>query len=223
MKWGVLRWSGSACMALVLAMAASAPAAVREDSAIAPTALPPAPASPCTPPRSPVLACPIAALTPVVIVIDAELGSKISKPGDTFPLHLRSPIIVNGVELVPAGTAGMGEVVHSKRAGMSGSPGELILAARYLAIGGQRLPLRSLHLVAGGTDHTRSVTTLAIVSAPMPIPVALVGLFMTGGNTVVPAGTVASARTAADFLVPLAAGAAPPATITSSSTGGEQK
>src|SRR5262245_4046011 len=57
----------------------------------------------------------VPALTEISVEILADLGSKTSTTGDTFPLRLAAPIVIDGVELVPAGTAGMGEVIHAKK------------------------------------------------------------------------------------------------------------
>ncbi|MET0587174.1 MAG: hypothetical protein ABWZ75_01520 [Novosphingobium sp.] len=70
------------------------------------------------------------ALTPVSIQILAALGSKVSKSGDTFPIRLAAPVIVDGTVAIPAGAEGMGEVVHAKKGGGIGAAGELVLAAR---------------------------------------------------------------------------------------------
>jgi hypothetical protein len=148
------------------------------------------------------------ALTPVRIEIAGRVGSRISKPGDLFPIRLAVPILRDGVVQVPAGAEGMGEVVHAKRSGMSGSAGELILAARYIVVDGRQLRLRSLHLAAAGKDATRAIDGFAVAAAASPVPVSVLGLFVTGGETVVPAGTIASARTAEDFRL------APPVPVT---------
>lgn len=148
-------------------------------------------------------------LTPAELEIDEPLGSKISKSGQTFAFHLRSPIVVDGREVVPAGTTGQGEVVHAKKGGGSGAPGELVLAARYLDVGGRRLLLRSLHLSSSGTDRIASVHRLAIASAVSPVPVALLGYFITGGETTIAKGAIAAAKTAVDFDVTLSGAVLP--------------
>ena len=74
----------------------------------------------------------MAALTPIHIEILADLGSATSHSLDPFPIRLADPIIVDGVEVVAAGSDGQGEVVHAKKSGGSGTPGELVLAARWI-------------------------------------------------------------------------------------------
>lgn len=167
----------------------------------------PAPAPPPLP-AGPVLP----ALTVIEIVLDADISSKTNKSGDTFPLHLAAPLVIDGRTVAPAGTQGQGEVVHAKKGGGMGAAGELVLAARWLDIGGRRLRLRSLNFADFGKDKIKTVSTLsaAAASAPYAAPVALLGFFITGGNKVYPRGTTAQAKTAEDFpLDPPAATAAP--------------
>lgn len=160
--------------------------------------------------------CPtIAALTPIRIEILAELGSKTSKSGDTFPIRLAEPLVVDGHELVPAGAMGMGEVVHAKKAGGSGAAGELVLAARYLDVDGRHMKLRSLRLVPAGNSKINTVNTLLVATSPTILaPVALAGFFVNGGQATVPLGTIAEAKTAESFEFPAPAKevAAPEAT-----------
>lgn len=105
---------------------------------------------------------------------------------------------------MPAGVAGMGEVVHAKGSGGSGAAGELVLAARYLEWRGQRLRLRSLRLSAGAQSNINKVHALNIASAASPVPIGLLGFFITGGQATVSEGTIADAKTAeAAMLVPV--------------------
>lgn len=138
----------------------------------------------------------VAALTPVTIEIAAMLGSKLSKTGDTFPIRLAAPILVDGNAVIPAGTGGMGEVVHAKKGGGSGAPGELVLAARYLDVDGRRLRLRSLHVTAVGKDRIGEAGVVGVTFG-------VIGLLVTGGESIVPEGSIAEAKTAEAFsLIP---------------------
>lgn len=145
----------------------------------------------------------IPALTPVSIEILVPVGSKISKTADMFPIRLAAPIVVDGATLVPAGTAGMGEVVHAKKSG-SGAGGELILAARYLDLDGHRLRLRSMNLTSRGGDQA----ALALAASQL---VGVFALGITGKNTEIAAGTRAEAKTAEAITLPILPAAAPAA------------
>jgi hypothetical protein len=141
----------------------------------------------------------IPALTPVRLELLAPLGSKISKSGDSFPIRLAEPLVIDGTRRLPAGVAGMGEVVHAKKAGGSGAPGELVLAARYLEVCGRRLRLRSMHLSPTGTSSMNTVNALNVASAASPLPIGLLGFAIHGGQVTVPTGTIADAKTAEGF------------------------
>lgn len=162
-----------------------------------------APPQPISAPVPPCTSC-IPALTPIELVIDADLGSKISTTGQTFPLHLAAPLVIDGREMLPAGTAGQGEVVHAKKAGGGGASGELVLAARFLTVGDRTVRLRSMRTALAGADRMGTVNALNAVSAAA-LPVAsFIGFAITGRNVVYPKGTVASAKIAEDFTIGLA-------------------
>jgi hypothetical protein len=159
---------------------------------------PPAQQAAAEPARNGALTIP--ALTPVSIAILIPLGSKISTSGDHFPISLAAPIVIDGHEAIPAGAMGMGEVVHAKKAGGSGAPGELVLAARYLEIGDRRLRLRSLRFGVTGRSAAGEVSGINIAGAAAGVPIGLVGFLIKGGEAVVPEGTVAEAKTAEAFV-----------------------
>jgi hypothetical protein len=147
----------------------------------------------------------VPALTEVAIEILADLGSRTSQQGDTFPLRLAAPVVIDGVELIPAGTPGVGEVIHAKKSGGSGAAGELVLAARYLEVGGARLPLRSLRFDATAKDRMRTVETIELASAAVMPVASFIGFFIKGDQLSLASGSVLTAKTAADFVVEIAA------------------
>lgn len=145
----------------------------------------------------------IPALTPVKLELLATLGSKLSKSGEMFPIRLAEPIFIDGREVVAAGATGMGEVVHAKKSGGMGAAGELVLAARYLDIGGQRLRLRSMSQSPSGRSNIGTVNTINVASAASPLPIGLIGFFIKGGQVTIEQGSIADAKTASAFtLVP---------------------
>jgi hypothetical protein len=167
----------------------------------------------CPPPTVETGPC-IPALTPVRIVVRAHLGSKISTSGETFALELADPIVVDGKMLIPAGTTGMGEVVHAKTSGGSGASGELVLAARYLDFGGRRLRLRSLNFAVAGTDRYGTVQNLNIAAAVTVPALSLIGFFIKGKGIDIPEGMEAMAKTAEPFVLdPLPAALPEPAPV----------
>ena len=138
----------------------------------------------------------VAALTPVELEMRATVSSKVSHTGDIFPLRVTRPILVNGVTVVPAGAAAVGEVVHAKKSGGSGAAGELIVAARYVEIDGRRMRLRSLQLSTTGRDQTE----LAMASAQA---ISFLAFAIRGKNTEIPEGMHMTAKVAEPFIVAL--------------------
>lgn len=129
----------------------------------------------------------------VELEIAAPLTSRTNRHGDWFPIRLAEAITIDGVEIVPAGTEGMGQVVHGARSRMAGGAGELTLAVRYLEHCGQRIPLHRLRYFVPG----RSNEQLAFAVAVTPI-IGPLSIFITGGEVRVPEGTRVRAEIAAD-------------------------
>lgn len=137
--------------------------------------------------------------TEVVLAVADSLASKTSKIGDRFRISLASPVTdASGKILLRVGIVGEGEVIHAAKPGFGGKGGELILAARFLQCGDERVPLGRFHLGGSGNDTSKTtITTSAVVGAVSPIA-AVPLMFVTGGDYRVPAGTLAQARINAD-------------------------
>jgi hypothetical protein len=151
----------------------------------------------------------IAAGTPIDIELAEAVSSKTHKRGDRFAIRLIAPVMLAGRPVLPAGLAGVGEVVDAAPAGPLGRPAKLLLAARYLDLRGAHVPLRSFRLGVAGKD------TSNIVMAGSYVPYAgVLALFIHGGEIEIPAGTQSHAKIAVDLDadgVPLPAGSAAPA------------
>lgn len=130
---------------------------------------------------------------PVVIRIEEQLGSKLSKTGQFFNLSLAEPVMEGHRTLIPAGAPGRGQVVHAKKGGFSGSAGELILAARYVEYQGRQIKLRSMRFAETGKDNTGTAMAVGIAAG-------VIGYFISGGNTIVEPGTTANAKFAVDTI-----------------------
>lgn len=154
----------------------------------------PAPApSPC---------CTVPARTPVAIEITDTVNSKANRSRDAFAFRLAEPLAVAGRVVAPAGTPGVGEVVHAARARAMGKAGELILAARYLQLGETRIPLRSLRVgQRQGRDSSGTLSTINVVAAGTVPALSLVAFVIAGGEVNIPAGTRADAQIAAEIVL----------------------
>jgi hypothetical protein len=140
--------------------------------------------------------------TLVEIATDTLVTSATAQRQDRFPIRLTQPITVDGRVAVPAGTMGEGQVVHAEKARGGGRAGELILAARFLTVGDQRVALRGFRFGAmTGEGQGAAAMVALVVAGPLTFLVR-------GGNIEVPAGTLATARVAGATTL----NAAPPAT-----------
>ena len=55
--------------------------------------------------------------TPITVRLNQAVGSKISNPGDTFTATVVTPVVVNGVTVIPAGAAAQGTVAEAASRG----------------------------------------------------------------------------------------------------------
>lgn len=115
------------------------------------------------------------------------ISSARAKRGDHFRLRTTAAITVGEVLVLPAGTEGVGEVIHADKARSGGKAGELLLAARTLQLDGRSVPLRGMQLGRSGRDKTQASLALGVALGPL-------GLLVQGGEVEIPAGTPAYAK-----------------------------
>jgi len=176
-----LRWSGS----LLLAAAIPPQSALAEHQ-------PAVSASTVEPVLAQVAPSVVPAGTLVALRVDENLSSRTSRRGDTFSLTLVNDIWSGNRLVVPAGTKGLGQVVHAAGKGFGGRAGELIVTARYLEIEGRRIVLRGFKLAAAGADNAE---TAAISTAMVPIA----GVLITGTSATIRVGQLAQAKLAEPY------------------------
>jgi len=152
-----------------------------------------APALPAPAPQIDAPLTEVPAGTLVHIRVDDNINSKTHATGDWYAITLLQPIMLGDRTLVPAGTAGRGQVVHSAKSSWGGKAGELILGARYLDFEGQRIPLRGMKLggVGGNNEGLAFGASVAGGLVAMPLIFAL-----NGKNADIPAGMYATAKLA---------------------------
>jgi len=159
----------------------------------------------------------VPALTPVPVRLDAEISSRQNRTGDRFPITVSEDVRIEGALVIPAGSAGEGQVVHAARPGAGGKPGELILAARYVRVGDIEVRLRSFSLGASGADRSETALLTSFVAGPF-------AMFVRGGAVVVPRDTPGMAKTAIEFRLPaVAESTAPTASQTVDNEGEEDE
>lgn len=146
----------------------------------------------------------IPAGTVVEIQIDSPVNSKTFVTGAWYDISLTQAVMLGDQIAIPAGTKGKGQVVHAAKAGWGGKPGELILAARYLELGEQKIALRGMKM--GGVGKNNNAEALLAGAVLTPLVFAI-----NGTNANVGQGTLATAKLVADFPP------APPAPVAESS------
>jgi hypothetical protein len=149
---------------------------------------------------APAACCEIPALTPVQIQFQSTINSQANQIGEKFPIKLSMPIELDGKILVPAGTPGVGEIVHAAKSRFGGKAGELILAVRSLDYQGTTIPLRSLRYLDNSKSGQGKDNTGTAAAAAMAV--GALSLFITGGEVTIPQGTIAIAKTSAAVTVP---------------------
>jgi len=144
--------------------------------------------------------CTVPARTPIEIELLETVNSKANSPGQTFAFRLAAPLTIEGRVVIPAGTPGVGEVVHAERARFGGRAGELILAARYLDFNGTRIALRTMRFGAqAGRDSSGTINNVNLALAATVPALSLVAFMIAGGEVNVPAGARATAQIAAEI------------------------
>lgn len=159
----------------------------------------------------------IPAKTPLILEFTGEVSSKTAQKGAEIQFVLADDLLIAGQVIVAKGGKAVGEVIHAQKSGFGGRGGELILAARYLEHGGQKIQLRSLKPYSGQyVGKNNSTAALAVSMIPYA---GLMSLFITGGEIVIPQGTHALALVAVDTPIDPAsaedhASVPPPSTTT---------
>jgi hypothetical protein len=163
----------------------SAPAAATSAAPSTATAVE-LPAASLVPP-APSVALPAGAAIPLRFL--STVSSATHARGQTFDLEVSDNINVGETVVIPAGSIATGEIIHADRARGLGKAGELIIAARFVAVGERRIKLRS-QLSMTGRD--KSMQALYLVP------------WIRGKDLEVPIDTEVIARTVAEekFDVP---------------------
>lgn len=169
-----MSWAGAPVVALIIAALAQAPAAV---------------------PETPVAEghVRIPAGTVLTIEIVDALSSKTAQIDQYFAIRLAEPLVINGREMLPAGIAGRGQVIHAAKARAMGKPGELSLAARTLDCGGTAIALRGFRLGGQGKNNSTAIVLGNAAAGVFAAPL----MFVSGGEKISPSGVLGTARTAA--------------------------
>lgn len=155
------------------------------------------PAASPTPAQAEATAPGTVVVLPANTVVELEMvdtiSSKTSKSGDFFKLKTALPIQRDGIDIIPAGTPVVGQVVHAQAARGGGKAGELIVAARYIELPQGQIKLRS-GFGATGQDKTNDAVVAAVL-------IGVFSMMIKGKDLELPAGHALSARLSADSSI----------------------
>jgi len=151
---------------------------------------------PVKPPKG-LVCCSVPAGTVVEVALSRAVTTRRAKAGETFPLHLAAPLIVNGQIVLRAGTPGVGEVIESARPGLGGKGAKMVLDARYLIVHRRHIAIDGLQLAAAGHDNSTAAQVVGLGGIGFA-PLGFVGLAIQGGDVTFPENTKAQASIAAN-------------------------
>lgn len=185
------------------APASGAPAASNTASNATPAAAPvatPAPASneqaSATPKPEPVV---VPGGTSLRIRINQQISVKTSHAGDPFDGTIVDPVVVNGTEVIPAGSLARGRVVQAKRRGRFKGSSELELTLTGLDVNGRHYSLDTSTVVR--TKNGKGKRTAAFIGGGAGVGMLIGGVasggvgLLIGGLTGAGAGTAGAAFT----------------------------
>jgi hypothetical protein len=81
--------------------------------------------------------------TTLAVRLGAPLSSKSSKPGETFPVTISTPIKVGGKTAIPAGANGMGQVLDAKKQGAFKGEAALAVTLTSITVDGHSYPVQT--------------------------------------------------------------------------------
>ena len=145
--------------------------------------------------------CRLRANTVIPVELVDAVGAKTQNPGDSFAFRVAAPVIVDGRLVIRPGALGVGDVVQASKRGLGGKAAKMILAARSLTVGKKTIALRGMQLGGAGRGYANTANALGIGGIAFA-PLGIVGFAVRGGNVEFAAGTAASAKVAADVILP---------------------
>lgn len=131
--------------------------------------------------------------TPVHLMVLSEVSTKDHAAGHRFKLRVDKPVMVNGVEAIPAGAPAWGELTNASKSGNAGKSGALSAVLTHIEHGGKIIPIEGETSADGKSGKGE---TLLGVLAMGPL-----GLFAKGNNVKIKAGEKMVAFVAQDVVI----------------------
>ena len=134
--------------------------------------------------------------------LEDSLSSKTAHEGDRFTVTLTDDVRLADGTILRAGYRGVGEVVNAEKSGMLGKTGKLNLRLSYLKVGDERIRLRASKASQGKHNTGAQVVTVVLVG--------VFAGFIKGKNTQIPKGTMFSAFSDQETVLPTPLAPPPP-------------
>lgn len=135
----------------------------------------------------------VKALTKVDLEFADAASSKTSKSGDIVRMRTSVDVLDDGgTILIPKGSPATAEIIQASPGRMMGKAGELTLAARFIELGGRKIPLKRFAFGRSSGKDNNSATFIATAVIGLP------GLLISGGNVDIAAGAPANAVVVSD-------------------------
>ncbi len=189
---------------------------------------------PSTQPSSPATATPAATTvstpapdtlldgTPVKLRLSQTISSADAKVGQEVPFEVLEDVKVDGVTVLPKGSAAIANVTAAEHKKSMGRAGKLNISISYARLlDNQKVALRATKEGKGG-GHVGAMTTAMVATSLVFFPAAPLLLFIHGKDITIPQGTAITAFVDGDMHLDMSqftktAGSAQPSTVASPS------
>lgn len=117
--------------------------------------------------------------TDIQVRVNQDLGSKISRPGDTFSATVSHPVVVNGQVVIPQDSQAEGLVVDAKPLGRFAGGARLVLRLERVRVGNHSFPVMTSSIASVEKGKGRRTGIMAGGGAGLG---ALIGGLAGGGK-----------------------------------------
>ena len=144
----------------------------------------------------------------ITIRLTQSLTSGQNRPGHQFEAILNSPVLVDGMPVIPKGTKVGGKVMNVRASGGLQNVAQLRLTLNSIQLDGHAYELQTNDVVRYGPGHSKRTLEFAgggeRISAGVPLgSVVYAAAFTEKGLITVPAGTVLSFKLIEPLKVPI--------------------
>lgn len=131
--------------------------------------------------------------TPVHLMVLNEVSTKDHDAGHIFKLRVNKPVMVDGKEVIPVGTAAWGELLEASSSGNVGKGGKLSAKLTYIEFNGQKIAIEGSTDAEGKSGKGENILGF-IAMGPL-------ALFAKGNNAKIKAGEKMTAFIAEDVTL----------------------